>query len=62
MDTELNKVPALDAQKSIWKSLTPQQRLGGVQELNGLCVFLASDSSAFMTGSNIIIDGGYSVW
>ncbi|KAG5917548.1 hypothetical protein E4U53_004190 [Claviceps sorghi] len=62
MDTALNRVPALEAQKKIWKSLTPQDRLGGVDELNGLCVFLASDSSSFMTGSNCIIDGGYSCY
>ena len=52
MDTALNRVPALEAQKQIWRSLTPQNRLGNVDELNGLCVFLASDSSSFMTGSN----------
>ncbi|KAL6873031.1 hypothetical protein J3F83DRAFT_731821 [Trichoderma novae-zelandiae] len=62
MDTALNRVPALEAQKKIWKSLTPQDRLGAVDELNGLCVFLASDSSSFMTGSNVIIDGGYSCY
>lgn len=62
MDTALNRVPALEAQKKIWKSMTPQDRLGGVDELNGLCVFLASDSSSFMTGSNCIIDGGYSCY
>jgi NAD(P)-dependent dehydrogenase (short-subunit alcohol dehydrogenase family) len=62
MDTALNRVPALEAQKKIWKSLTPQDRLGGVDELNGLCVFLASDASGFMTGSNVIIDGGYSCY
>ncbi|GAO16333.1 uncharacterized protein UV8b_05642 [Ustilaginoidea virens] len=62
MDTALNRVPALEAQKKIWKSLTPQDRLGGVDELNGLCVFLASDSSSFMTGANVIIDGGYSCY
>lgn len=62
MDTALNKVPALDAQKKIWKSLTPQNRLGAVDDLNGLCVFLASDSSSFMTGSNVIIDGGYTLY
>ncbi|KAK5987871.1 Mannitol 2-dehydrogenase [Cladobotryum mycophilum] len=62
MDTALNRVPALEAQKKIWKSLTPQNRLGNVDELNGLCVFLASDSSSFMTGSNVIIDGGYSCY
>lgn len=62
MDTALNRVPALDAQKKIWKSMTPQNRLGGVDELNGLCVFLASDSSKFMTGANCIIDGGYTCY
>lgn len=50
MDTALNRVPALEAQKKIWRGLTPQNRLGNVDELNGLCVFLASDSSSFMTG------------
>ncbi|KAL2018256.1 hypothetical protein VTK56DRAFT_1010 [Thermocarpiscus australiensis] len=62
MDTALNKVPALDAQKKIWKSLTPQGRLGAVDDLNGLCVFLASDASGFMTGANVIIDGGYTLY
>lgn len=61
MDTALNRVPALDAQKKIWTDLTPQRRLGAVDELNNLAVFLASDASTFMTGSNLLIDGGYSV-
>jgi NAD(P)-dependent dehydrogenase (short-subunit alcohol dehydrogenase family) len=62
MDTALNRVPALEAQKKIWKSLTPQNQLGAVEDLNGLCVFLASDSSRFMTGANVLIDGGYSCY
>jgi len=62
MDTALNNVPALDAQKVIWKSLTPQARLGAVDDLNGLAVFLGSDASAFMTGSNVAIDGGYTLY
>lgn len=62
MDTALNNAPALDAQKKIWKSLTPQKRLGAVNDLNGLAVLLASDASAFMTGSNVIIDGGYTLY
>jgi NAD(P)-dependent dehydrogenase (short-subunit alcohol dehydrogenase family) len=62
MDTALNRVPALDAQKKIWMSLTPQERLGAVDDLNGLCVFLASDASSFMTGSNVLIDGGYTLY
>ncbi|KFY27108.1 hypothetical protein V493_03695 [Pseudogymnoascus sp. VKM F-4281 (FW-2241)] len=62
MDTALNRVPALDAQKKIWTSLTPQGRLGNVDELNGLAVYLASDASSFMTGSEVKCDGGYSLW
>lgn len=62
MDTALNQVPTLDAQKAIWKSLTPQRRLGAIADLNGLAIFLASNSSAFMTGSNVIIDGGYTLY
>ncbi|KAK7752582.1 hypothetical protein SLS62_005351 [Diatrype stigma] len=62
MDTALNRVPALEAQKKIWRSLTPQDRLGAVDDLNGLAVFLASDASAFMTGANVLIDGGYTCY
>lgn len=56
MDTELNRVPALDAQKKIWTSMTPQGRLGRVDELNGLAVYLGSDASSFVTGANFLID------
>ncbi|KAL3421792.1 D-arabinitol 2-dehydrogenase (short-chain dehydrogenase) [Phlyctema vagabunda] len=62
MDTALNNVPTLDGQKAVWKQMTPQKRLGSVDDLNGLAVYLASDSSKFVTGSNIIIDGGYTLW
>lgn len=62
MDTALNRVPALDAQKRIWIDNTPQKRLGSVDDLNNLAVYLAGDGSAFMTGNNCLIDGGYSLW
>lgn len=62
MDTALNRVPGLEAQKKIWIAQTPQARLGAVDELNNLAVYLASDGSSFMTGANCIIDGGYTLW
>jgi len=42
--------------------MTPIGRLGVPEELNGLVVYLASDCSSYMTGSNVIIDGGYTCW
>jgi NAD(P)-dependent dehydrogenase (short-subunit alcohol dehydrogenase family) len=40
----------------------PLGRLGSPEDLDGLVVYLASVSSSFLTGQDIIIDGGYSVW
>jgi NAD(P)-dependent dehydrogenase (short-subunit alcohol dehydrogenase family) len=46
----------------MWLDWTPLKRPGRPEELAPLAVFLASDASSFMTGSNVVIDGGYSVW
>jgi gluconate 5-dehydrogenase len=42
--------------------LVPLKRLGDIRELSGLVVCLASDISNFMTGTTILIDGGYNIW
>lgn len=44
-----------------WLDLTPMGRVADPEEIAPLAVFLASDASSFMTGSSVIIDGGYTV-
>jgi NAD(P)-dependent dehydrogenase (short-subunit alcohol dehydrogenase family) len=44
------------------KKRTPQGRMGEVEDLMGLAVYLASDESSFMTGSVISIDGGWTAY
>ncbi|MCA9884812.1 MAG: glucose 1-dehydrogenase [Anaerolineae bacterium] len=45
-----------------WLSLTPAGKMAEVTDLQGAVVFLAAQVSDFMTGSDIIIDGGYCAW
>lgn len=45
-----------------WRERTPMGRLGTPDEVASVILFLASDASSFMTGSDVIADGGYTVW
>ena len=45
-----------------WTDWTPQRRVASPEELSGLVVYLASDASSFVTGSCILIDGGFTVY
>lgn len=42
-----------------WEPKIPLGRIGRPEELTGLYVYLASEASSYMTGSDVVIDGGY---
>lgn len=45
-----------------WMRLTPMGRMAEVSDLQGAAVYLASAASDYMTGHDLVIDGGYSLW
>lgn len=45
-----------------WIDGTPQARLGEAEEVASVVLFLAGDAASLMTGSIVMVDGGYSVW
>jgi 2-keto-3-deoxy-L-fuconate dehydrogenase len=58
-----SRIDAFDdpqAARAAFVARQPMGRLGSVEEIAALCVYLASEESAFTTGTAVIVDGGWS--
>ncbi len=45
-----------------WLANTPIKRFGYPEDLQGALIYLASDASAYVTGHDLVVDGGYTLW
>jgi NAD(P)-dependent dehydrogenase (short-subunit alcohol dehydrogenase family) len=60
--TPMNLRPEVAEQRKIFETETPMQRMATVDEMVGPAVFLLSDASSFVTGVDLLVDGGFECW
>jgi NAD(P)-dependent dehydrogenase (short-subunit alcohol dehydrogenase family) len=48
--------------KKVWEAENMLGRLSRPEEFRGAALFLLSGASSFMTGSQLVIDGGHTAW
>ena len=48
--------------KEVWLEMTPMGHVGEPQDIASAVLYLASDEAKFATGTNLVVDGGYTAW
>jgi gluconate 5-dehydrogenase len=45
-----------------FQAAVPMGRIGGADDIKAAAVFMASPGSKYMTGQEVVVDGGWSAW
>lgn len=51
-----------DDWRPTWLGMTPQGRIGAPEDIAAAIYYLASPAAKFATGTNLVVDGGYTSW
>lgn len=60
--TPMNTRPEMVHQTRLFEEQTPMQRMATVDEMVGPAVFLLSGAASFVTGVDLLVDGGFCCW
>jgi NAD(P)-dependent dehydrogenase (short-subunit alcohol dehydrogenase family) len=60
--TPMNRRPEVAEQVKIFERDTPMGRMAAPEEMVGPAIFLASRAASFVTGIDLIVDGGFVCW
>ena len=60
--TPMNLRPEVAEQRKIFERETPMGRMATVEEIVGPAIFLLSPAASFMTGVDLLVDGGFECW
>jgi len=60
--TPMNTRPEMVHQTKLFEEQTPMQRMANVDEMVGPAVFLLSGAASFVTGVDLLVDGGFCCW
>jgi sorbose reductase len=62
IQTEANEGEEMEELSKEWINHIPMGRIAKPEEFRGTATWLVSEASSYVTGSEIIVDGGYCIW